>query len=297
MKKQSETRPGRGSLLIIGGGEDRKHDKDILARFVELSGGADRKLVVLTAASTVPQEEWDIYDKAFGELSVARRSPLHVATREQANDPAVVRALDDADGIFMSGGDQKRLLGIVGGTLIETAMHAALDGRGACIAGTSAGASAMTAHMLADSDVELGPEKGAVSLGAGFAFLLHVVVDQHFVQRHRLARLLTAVAQNPRLKGIGIDEDTALLVQHGVGVEVLGAGNVTLLDGRHIVSNIDDIRKGLTPEMIDVRLHLLPSGSRYLLCKPEDKAGASHIADGQPVPVPAPLREFFDNIV
>lgn len=295
MKKHNDLLPGRGTLLIIGGGEDRKHDKEILARFVELSGGTDSKLVVLTAASTVPQEEWDIYDKAFGELGVARRSPLHVATREEANDPAVVRALDDADGIFMSGGDQKRLLGIVGGTLIEAAMHAALDTRGACIAGTSAGASAMTAHMLAASDVELAPEKGAVSLGAGFAFLLHVVIDQHFVQRHRLARLLTAVAQNPRLKGIGIDEDTALLVQHGVGVEVLGAGNVLLLDGRHIVSDINDVREGRTPEMIDVRLHLLPSGSRYLLCKPGDGDGANHIADAKPAP--APLREFFDNIV
>jgi cyanophycinase len=286
--------PGRGCLLIIGGGEDREDSKDILTRFVELAGGADKKLVVITAASKVPEEMWDVYDKAFGDLGVVRRAPMHLSTRAQANDPEVVRELDDADGIFMSGGDQKRLLGVLGGTAVEAALHAALD-RGACIAGTSAGASAMTAHMLADSDVELAPEKGAISLGAGFAFLIHVVIDQHFSQRHRLSRLLTVVAQNPRLQGIGIDEDTALLVQHGVGIEVLGSGVVTCLDGRHLISNIDEIRQGKTPEIVDVRLHLLPAGSRYLLSGAAADDGASHILDGKPAP--APLQEFLQNIV
>jgi len=292
--KPSRAHAGRGSLLIIGGGEDREDGKDILTRFVELSGGADKKLVVITAASTVPDEMWEVYDKAFGDLGVERRSPLHVPGRGEANDAELVRTLDDADGIFMTGGDQKRLLGVLGGTLVEAALHAALE-RGACIAGTSAGASAMTAHMLADSDVELTPEKGAISLGAGFALLIHVVIDQHFSQRHRLSRLLTVVAQNPRLQGIGIDEDTALVVQHGVGVEVIGAGMVTFLDGRHIISNIDEIRLGKTPEMVDVRLHLLPSGSRYLLRAPEAEAGVSHIIDGKTAP--APLQEFLQNMV
>jgi cyanophycinase len=121
----------------------------------------------------------------------------------------------DADGIFMTGGDQKRLLAIIGGTALDAEMHTALKVRGACIGGTSAGASAMSGHMLAQGKTDLLPEKGAVSLGAGLGFLHRVVIDQHFSERQRLSRLLSVVAQNPYLQGIGIDEDTALVVERG----------------------------------------------------------------------------------
>jgi cyanophycinase len=275
-----------GHLVIIGGGEDRSDDKEVLTKFIELCGGTDSKIVVVTAASRVPEKMWDIYDQAFGDLGVSDRRPIHIASRAEANDPATAQLVAQADGIFLTGGDQRRLLAMIGGSALDEAMHHALCRRGACIGGTSAGASAMSGHMLADGKVDLQPEKGAVNLGAGLGFLQRVIIDQHFSERHRLARLLSVVAQNPYLHGIGIDEDTALIVERGTGIEVTGRGTVTVVDGRHVVSNVSDIRNRSCPELIDVRLHLLPSGSRYSFGAPP----------GDACEPPAALRYFLDII-
>jgi cyanophycinase len=287
MKTEPHQTASHGHLVIIGGHEDRKRDKQILSRFVELAGGADAKVVVITAASQVANEMWEIYDKAFAELGVRRRVHLHLDSRQDANDEQHIREVADADGIFMTGGDQKRLLALIGGTALDAEMHTALKLRGACIGGTSAGASAMSGHMLAQGRAELQPEKGSVSLGAGFGFLQKVVIDQHFSERQRLGRLLTVVAQNPYLLGIGIDEDTALVVERGVGIEVLGEGAVTIVDGRAMISNVADIAERATPELIDVRLHLLPAGSSYRL--PQDDAKPER-------PLPPPLLNFLENV-
>lgn len=287
--QQDQLARSHGHLVIIGGHEDRKNDMQILSRFVELSGGADARIVVISAASTVGDEMWEMYDRAFGELGVTRRVHLELASRHDANDEEHIRDVLDATGIFMTGGDQKRLLAIIGGTALDAEMHAALKLRGACIGGTSAGASAMSGHMLAQGRVELHPEKGSVSLGAGLGFLHKVVIDQHFSERQRLSRLLSVVAQNPYLQGIGIDEDTALVVERGVGIEVLGEGAVTIVDGRHMSTNVADIANRETPELIDVRLHLLPSGSKYSLPRQEDGKDARSR-------IPQPLLEFLENV-
>jgi cyanophycinase len=276
-----------GHLVIVGGGEDRQRDMEILKRFVELSGGAQAKIVVITAASTIADKMWETYDRAFGELGVERRVHLHLQNRQDANSEEHIRDVLDATGIFMTGGDQKRLLAIIGGTALDAEMHAALKLRGACMGGTSAGASAMSGHMLATGRAELHPEKGSVSLGAGLGFLHKVVIDQHFSERHRLSRLLSVVAQNPYLQGIGIDEDTALVIERGVGIEVLGQGAVTIVDGRSMSTNVADIANSETPELIDVRLHLLPAGSQYQL--PVE-------GDGNTRRIPAPLLEFLENV-
>lgn len=275
-----------GHLVIIGGHEDKQYDMDILKRFVELSGGARASIVVITAASAVCEEMWATYDRVFGELGVERRVHLDLQSRQDANSAEHIRDIEGATGIFMTGGDQKRLLALTGGTALDAAMHAALKLRGACIAGTSAGASAMSGHMLAQGRAELHPEKGSVSLGAGLGFLHKVVIDQHFSERQRLSRLLSVVAQNPYLQGVGIDEDTALVIERGVGIEVLGEGAVTIVDGRAMSTNIAEISDRETPELIDVRLHLLPAGSRYRL--PRDGEAARRI--------PPPLLEFIENV-
>jgi cyanophycinase len=285
----AQERPSHGHLVIIGGGEDRKHDKEILSRFVELSGGEQAKIVVITAASTIADEMWQIYERAFGDLGVAGRVHLHLQSRHDANDDTYIRDLRDATGIFMTGGDQKRLLAIVGGTALDAAMHAALKLRGACIGGTSAGASAMSGHMLAQGRAEMHPEKGSVFLAAGLGFLHKVVIDQHFSERRRLARLLSVVAQNPYLQGIGIDEDTALVIERGVGIEVLGEGAVTVVDGHAMSTNLADIPDHETPELIDVRLHLLPAGSRYRL--PQEGAAEAALRR-----IPPPLLSFLENV-
>ena len=276
-----------GHLVIIGGHEDRQHGMEILTRFVELSGGPNARIVVITAASQVADEMWQIYDGAFAELGVTQRSHLELTSRQDANDEDTIRKVAEATGIFMTGGDQKRLLALIGGTALDAEMHAALKLRGATIGGTSAGASAMSGHMLAQGRTDLLPEKGSVSLGAGLGFLHRVVVDQHFSERQRLSRLLSIVAANPYLQGIGIDEDTALVIERGVGIEVLGEGAVTVVDGRNMITNLAEIKDRATPELIDVRLHLLPAGSRYSLLD----------ADGEPARrLPAPLRDFLENV-
>jgi cyanophycinase len=286
-ERDRQLRESHGHLVIIGGHEDRKHDMEILSRFVELAGGREAKIVVISAASSVADEMWQIYDKVFGELGVSKRFHLHLQSRQCANDEEIIKDIRDATGIFMTGGDQKRLLAIIGGTALDTEMHAALKLRGACIGGTSAGASAMSGHMLAQGRAELHPEKGSVSLGAGLGFLHRVVIDQHFSERQRLSRLLSVVAQNPYLQGIGIDEDTALVIERGVGIEVLGEGAVTIVDGRNMSTNIAEISDRETPELIDVRLHLLPAGSKYRLPKDGDGAASR---------IPQPLLEFLENV-
>lgn len=287
-----QVRTSHGHLVIIGGHEDRQHDKEILTRFVELSGGADARIVVISAASTVADVMWEMYDRAFGDLGVTHRVHLDLQSRQDANDEETIREITSATGIFMTGGDQKRLLAIIGGTALDAEMHAALKLRGACIGGTSAGASAMSGHMLAQGRAELHPEKGSVSLAAGLGFLHKVVIDQHFSERQRLSRLLSIVAQNPYLQGIGIDEDTALVIERGVGIEVLGGGAVTIVDGRNMSTNLADIANRETPELIDVRLHLLPSGSKYQL----PSAGDDDEAKQKARRIPQPLLEFLENV-
>lgn len=267
------TAGGRGKLLIIGGSEDREDDKAVLERFVELSGGTGSSIVVITAASKAGEKVWELYDNAFGALGVNARSPVHIESRAAANDAATAAQVAAANGIFISGGDQKRLLALVGGTALDVAIRNALQ-QGACVAGTSAGASAMSAHMLTYGRAEANPSKGSAGLGAGFGFLRRIIIDQHFSQRHRLSRLLTLVAQNPGLLGVGIDEDTALLIECGSAIEVFGSGVVTVVDGRETITNVSDIHRRDVPELIDVRLHILPAGSRYLLADDVDRPPA-----------------------
>jgi cyanophycinase len=287
MKTEPHNTASHGHLVIIGGSEDRTDDKAILARFVELAGGAHGKIVVITAASVEAECLWEVYEQAFRDLGVSNVVHMRIVNRQEANDEQHIREIADADGIFITGGDQKRLLGLIGGTTLDAEMHTALKVHGACIGGTSAGASAMSGHMLVEGHADRRPEKGAVSLGAGLGFLHRVIIDQHFSERHRLARLLSVVAQNPYLQGVGIDEDTALVIERGVGVEVLGEGAVTVVDGRGMLTNIADINERETPEMLDVRLHLLPAGSKYHL--PAVGMTAERL-------LPASLFDFLENV-
>jgi cyanophycinase len=287
-RKPAASRPGAGHLYIIGGGEDRKNSKVVLSRFMEVAGGEDARVVVLTAASTEPDAMWAIYDEAFGALGMKHRSTFTVESRDEANDEARAAAVFEADAVFMTGGDQKRLLALIGGTRIDKAMHMALRERGTCIAGTSAGASAMSEHMLYDGSAEPLAAKGLVHLAAGLGFIRRAVIDQHFSERHRLGRLLSIVAQNPYLLGAGIDEDTALLIAPGAGLEVVGTGAVTMLDGREMLSNYLAVDERERLELTNVKLHLLPGGARYYFVDPP---GAD--ADGPQRGMPDALRDVI----
>lgn len=282
-----------GALLIVGGNEDRDGDMQVLSEFVELCGGADRSIVVLTAASSVPGRVWAIYDNAFAELGVRNRAVIHIENRRAADEPRIAEKILHADGIFMSGGEQQRLLTSIGGSGALVAMQRAFRERGACIGGTSAGAAAISRQMLAYGTKDLLPEKNTAQLDTGLGFLQHIVIDQHFSERHRLARLLSAVAQNPSVIGMGIDEDTAVVIR-GRNLEVVGAGAVTLLDGRHMTSNLEDVDAQQQLELIDVRLHLLPAGNHYNI-EADAAAGSDTGANGEPpvADIPAALREIL----
>ena len=272
-----------GHLFIIGGAEDREDDKLVLGRFVELVGGADGRITVLTAATNYHEEVWTAYDEAFRSLGAKRCAPVLIGSREQANDESLAQSVFESDGIFMTGGDQKRLLSLIGGTRIDRAMHRALRERGACIAGTSAGASAMSEHMLYDARHDAQAGKPDVQIAAGLGFMRRVVIDQHFSQRLRLGRLLAVVAQNPYLLGCGIDENTALIVEPGLGLEVIGHGAVTILDGREMLSSFLDAEHHEQLELTNVKLHLMPAGARYYF-DGSSEPGRTRTSDGRTVP-------------
>ncbi len=255
---------GKGSLLVIGGHESRANGADILGRFVELSGGPDAAIMVITAASEEPDVLWRDYKTALDRIGARHCQGLHVKHRREAGYGAPVDAVGSAGGIFIAGGDQRRLMDCLHRTPLADALAQALR-RGACVAGTSAGASALAQHMLEQGETDLQPRKGAVRLGEGLCLLPRVVIDQHFSERRRLARLLSAVAENPSLYGIGIDENTALLVRAAEGLEVIGAGGVTVVDGSGMHTDADGAGDGSPLEMIGARLHILPSGAHYRL--------------------------------
>jgi cyanophycinase len=258
----------KGHLVIIGGAEDREDGKAVLGKVCELAGGAKGRIVVLTSASRRAGEDEgeddDIqkaYERAFKDCGASEVTSLAIFDRASANDPKNAEIVGKATGIFMTGGEQGRLVSILGGTAVRDAMkHAYLSG-GACISGTSAGASAMSEHMLAGGPSEPAPRKGTLALAAGLGFVRHVLIDQHFSARQRLGRLLTAIAQNPFLVGVGIDEDTALVICPNHELEVVGSGAVTILDGRTMDNRAYvDARPGDLVGLTNVRLHFLPPG-------------------------------------
>jgi cyanophycinase len=251
-----------GTVIVIGGAEDKVRDRVILSRFVSLAGGADARIVVISTASSLGAEAGQRYRQVFGELGVKRFKPIHAVTRSQANDESFVAALSDATGIFLTGGNQLRLSSTIGGTRLADAV---LDRfrHGAVVAGTSAGASAMSSHMIAFGASGATPKQRMAQVAAGLAVLPGVIIDQHFQQRNRLGRLLSLIAQNPSLLGLGIDEDTAGVVGPDHVMEVIGRGSITVVDGSASETNAWEIG-GHKPIMIsNVILHSLPAGNRF----------------------------------
>jgi cyanophycinase len=265
-----------GPVLMIGGAEDKRRDRVILSRVVELAGGPDASMVVISTASTFGERAAAGYSEVFRELGAGESVGLHPRTREQANEPDLVQAVNRATGVFLTGGNQLRLVSVVGGTRLEDAVASAHD-RGAVIAGTSAGASAVAAHMVAFGRSGASPKHRMIHLSAGLGLVEGLMVDQHFEQRGRWGRLLAAVALSPRLLGIGLDEDTAAVVHADRTLEVIGKGAVTIVDGSQVATDAHHI-KGHRPMMVSGAIvHALPAGYRFdlrartLLPSPEDE--------------------------
>jgi cyanophycinase len=234
----------------------------ILQRFVTLAGGRRARVAVISTASVFGHEAGERYRQVFTELGAASVSPLHAATRAEANDEAVVAAIRESSGIFLTGGNQLKLASIVGGTRVAQAILDAFRA-GAVVAGTSAGASAMSSHMVAFGASGSTPKQRMAQIAVGLGVLPGVIVDQHFQQRNRLGRLLSLVAQNPSLVGLGVDEDPAGVVGPDHVMEVIGRGSVTVVDGSASETDAWEVG-GHRPVMIsNVVLHSLPAGYRF----------------------------------
>jgi cyanophycinase len=238
----------------------------VLQEFLRLAGGEGSRVAVVATASSLGPEILDTYDEAFRALGAGEVVRLRPETRADASDPATVAALGEVDAVFMTGGNQLKLASVLGGTPFGAAVTAAYQ-RGAVVGGTSAGASAVSEHMIAFGDETASPRQGTVTSAAGLGLLADVVVDQHFAQRNRYARLLSVVGRSPRLLGIGIDEDTAAIVRGGRELEVLGSGCVFVADGSQAVSDAHLGEHGAPLLVSGVVVHTLPAGSRFDLAE------------------------------
>lgn len=258
----------RGKLLIIGGAEDHSDECVILRRFVALGGAKDARLLVVAAAAQRPAEAGETYRRLFSELGAGRVRAVSIPDRASATE-AFVDEAEAASGIFFTGGDQLRLTTLLGGTrLFEALQRAHLAG--AVVAGTSAGAAAMSDTMIVEGDSDDAPKKCTVKMAPGMGFLEEVVIDQHFAQRGRIGRLLSAIAQNPSILGVGIDEDTAVEITPGQPLRVVGSRTITVIDGRSIGhTNTSQSRPEEALAITAVTLHVLPSGYGYHLGRRE----------------------------
>ncbi|MET0626467.1 MAG: cyanophycinase [Pyrinomonadaceae bacterium] len=259
-KKKDESRAGQ--LVIIGGAEDREEESEILREFARLAGGARARLVIISVASDAPREVAQIYERTFRRLGVRHANALDLRSRAEANDAEAVAAIDAATGVFFTGGNQLRITRLLGGTRLDTALHRRRE-EGLVIAGTSAGAAMMSSVMIVGSAPTMTLRAGMVELGSGLGFLPGVLVDQHFEQRGRLRRLLAAIAQYPHELGLGLDEDTGIVVDGHV-FRVYGSGSVTVVDAGGLThTNLAEVERHDLLAICGVRIHVLPAGYRF----------------------------------
>src|ERR1700761_7460611 len=218
----------RGWIVPIGGAENKENDRKILDRFVRVSGGPEANIVVIPTASRM-HETGPRYEKLFKDLGAAEVAVMDFDTRRDCQEPGRLRRLEEASGIFFTGGNQLRLSTLLGGTPVAKAVRQ-LNAAGIPVAGTSAGAAFLCEHMIAFGDEGSTPKAGSVRLAPGLGLTNRFIIDQHFRQRDRLGRLLTALAYNPFAVGIGLDEDTAAFITPGNSLEVEGSGGITVVD-------------------------------------------------------------------
>jgi len=259
-------RPGFGSLLIIGGHED-KNDEKVILRMLAKKVGKSGKLVVATIASNSPKVMFEEYDACLRGLGMRHIHHLQVESREEALNESKLRILRDTDAVFFTGGDQLKITSQIGDTPIFSRVHEIYNA-GGLIAGTSAGESVMTETMMvAGNDYQSHRIGSMLRLAPGFGLLPGVIVDQHFAERGRIGRLLGAIAQNPRMLGIGLDEDAGILVRRG-RFQVVGSGAIYVVDGGKVsFSNINEAKPDEPLCIYGVRLHVLNQSDSFDLKK------------------------------
>lgn len=261
MTHASDHRPG--PLLLIGGAEDKVGARTILHRFVTLSGGLRAHIGIVATASGYHDMVGQMYVRLFHALGVAHVELIELTTRTQARQQEPIAQLDRCTGIFLTGGDQLKLTAVLGGTPVAERIHR-LHESGVTVAGTSAGASAASEHMVAYGRAGITPRRSMMQFAPGLGLVRGVVVDQHFGARGRTGRLIAAVAHNPSLLGIGIDEDTAAEMTPDGWIRILGSGSVMIIDATDVISDdIHHVPKDAPFSILGLKVHVLTTGGRF----------------------------------
>jgi cyanophycinase len=253
-----------GHLLVIGGAEDKYNERRILKKFLELAGGEKAEVLIVPVASDFPEFASDVYTQAFRNLGVANPRVLRATSRQDVVQANVDELLNGVTGVFITGGDQMRLVSLLGGTDLATKLRGMVRDTPLVMAGTSAGAAGMSTSMIVRGESASHPHKNAVRLSPGLGFLKNIIIDQHFTERGRISRLITAVSYNPYNLGVGIDENTAIILDSAGVLEVFGQGSATIVDGSKITYNeiaeVDDFQSF---SVCGVQLHVLRDGLVY----------------------------------
>jgi cyanophycinase len=258
------TESKQGPLVIIGGAEDREGDCVVLREFVRAAGGVKAHIAVMTAATSMPEEVGDDYIHIFERLGAESVEVVDTRDRKDSTREDLLEIIEQATGIFFTGGDQSKIVDCIKDTPLDTAIHKR-HREGVVIGGTSAGAAMMPDAMIVGGASVSNPSVDAVELGPGMGFLPGIVVDQHFAQRGRLGRLLAALVLQPAVLGLGIDEDTGIIV-NGDEFEVVGSGSVTVVDESEAThNNLEGLLKDEAIALCGVKLHILPHGYRFNL--------------------------------
>ncbi len=256
----------KGKLLIIGGAENKEKTKNttlksaqtILTRFIEESRLKKKsRIEIITTASTVPEEMGSEYIKTFKELEATNTGILAISDRNETDAPETLKRLEKADAVFFCGGDQLRLTAILGGTQFHNLLQERLKKDDFMFAGTSAGAAAASESMLVQGNSDRAAYKGEVVTTTGLCLLKNIIFDTHFIARGRIGRLFEIVVSNPTVLGVGLDEDTALLIQNDK-MEAVGPGMTIILDGLSITdTNLLQIREGAPLSVSNFTLHVM----------------------------------------
>jgi cyanophycinase len=252
----------RGFIVPIGGAEDKEGTAVILRKFLDVAGGEGSRIVIIPTASKL-EDTGRRYEKLFRKLGADEAKSLPFASRDDAMKGEWLDYIEKAHGIFVTGGNQLRLTTILGGTPVAKAIRR-VNARGVAVGGTSAGAAILSEHMIAYGEEGHTPHAGAVALVPGWGLTNRIMIDQHFRQRDRLGRLLTALAYNPFAVGVGLDEDTAAFIDPHRVLTCVGTGALTIIDASELThSSIAEAKQGNPVCLTNVRLHVLTAGGKF----------------------------------
>ena len=262
MSPSTNSHADRGYIIPIGGAEEKFHNPQILDRFIDICGGEDARIGIIPTASEL-EDTGRNYEKLFRKIGIKHAMVLPFETRDDCNNEEYLEYIEKSDGVFLTGGNQLRLSTTLGGTAVAQLIRRR-NAAGMHVAGTSAGAAFVPEHMIAGGHEGSTPTPDMVTMAPGLGLTNKFIIDQHFRERDRLGRLLTALAYNPFAVGIGLDEDTAAFIAPDDHLEVVGSGGITVIDPTELsYSSMHKASRGEPVSLIGIKLHILVAGGRF----------------------------------